>query len=312
MRIIAGEKRSRRLLAPEGMDTRPTADRTKEALFSILLSRLPGARVLDLYAGSGALALEALSRGAAFAVLADQSPKACRVIRQNIEALDYAVFQNHNVTMDKLISILDSNYDGEERLRQLLINRPNKFGNDNPSVDKIYRDIIVSCSDYVQQFRDSRGGQYCVSNLSQTINLLFGEFCGATPDGRLAGDPLSDNASPAGGRDISGPTATVKSVSNIDQLHTFDGTLFNLRFDPNGLEGERGTEIIEGVVKTFFDHYGEHIQINVVDDATLRKAMDNPEAYRGLVVRVAGYLAFFTDLDRNVQEDIIRRTAHSC
>ena len=229
-----------------------------------------------------------------------------------IEALDYAVFQNHNVTMDKLISILDSNYDGEERLRQLLINRPNKFGNDNPSVDKIYRDIIVSCSDYVQQFRDSRGGQYCVSNLSQTINLLFGEFCGATPDGRLAGDPLSDNASPAGGRDISGPTATVKSVSNIDQLHTFDGTLFNLRFDPNGLEGERGTEIIEGVVKTFFDHYGEHIQINVVDDATLRKAMDNPEAYRGLVVRVAGYLAFFTDLDRNVQEDIIRRTAHSC
>ncbi len=101
MRIIAGEKRSRRLLAPEGMDTRPTADRTKEALFSILLSRLPGARVLDLYAGSGALALEALSRGAAFAVLADQSPKACRVIRQNIEALDYA-------GRTKLLSLPDS------------------------------------------------------------------------------------------------------------------------------------------------------------------------------------------------------------
>lgn len=89
MRIIAGEKRSRKLLAPEGNDTRPTADRVKEALFSILLSRLPGARVLDLYAGSGALSLEALSRGASSAVLADQSQKACRIIQQNIDALDY-------------------------------------------------------------------------------------------------------------------------------------------------------------------------------------------------------------------------------
>lgn len=89
MRIIAGEKRSRRLIAPEGMETRPTADRAKEALFSILMNRLPGARVLDLYAGSGALALEALSRGAASAVLADMSPKACRAIAQNIAALDY-------------------------------------------------------------------------------------------------------------------------------------------------------------------------------------------------------------------------------
>lgn len=89
MRIIAGEKRSRKLVAPDGMETRPTADRAKEALFSILMQRLPGARVLDLYAGSGALALEALSRGAASAVLADMSPKACRAIAENIAALDY-------------------------------------------------------------------------------------------------------------------------------------------------------------------------------------------------------------------------------
>lgn len=89
MRIIAGEKRSRKLIAPDGMDTRPTADRAKEALFSILMPRLSGARVLDLYAGSGALALEALSRGAGSAVLADLSPKACKAIAQNIAALDY-------------------------------------------------------------------------------------------------------------------------------------------------------------------------------------------------------------------------------
>ena len=163
----------------------------------------------------------------------------------------------------------------------------------------------------MQQFKDARGGRYCVSNLSQTLNLLFGEYCGATPDGRLAGDPLSDNGSPASGRDICGPTATVKSVGNTDQRRTWDGTLFNLRFDSNGLEGEKGVEIIRGVIQTFFDHYGEHIQINVVNDATLRAAQESPDAYRGLVVRVAGYLAFFTDLDRKVQDNIIARTAHT-
>lgn len=115
----------------------------------------------------------------------------------------------------------------------------------------------------------------------------------------------------AGGRDLNGPTSTVKSVANTNQVRTWDGTLFNLRFDSNGLEGEHGIEVIEGVVKTFFDHYGEHIQINVVDDKTLRAAQENPEQYRGLVVRVAGYLAFFTDLDRKVQDNIIARTAHT-
>lgn len=228
-----------------------------------------------------------------------------------IEALDYAVFQEKLLTMDEMIRILDSNFAGQERLRQLLITRPAKFGNDRASVDKVCRDIIVACSDYVQQFKDARGGRYCVSNLSQTLNLLLGEYCGATPDGRLAGDPLSDNGSPASGRDICGPTATVKSVGNTDQRRTWDGTLFNLRFDSNGLEGEKGVEIIRGVIQTFFDHYGEHIQINVVNDATLRAAQESPDAYRGLVVRVAGYLAFFTDLDRKVQDNIIARTAHT-
>ena len=96
-----------------------------------------------------------------------------------------------------------------------------------------------------------------------------------------------------------------------EQVKTYDGTLFNLRFDSNGLEGERGTKVIEDVIKTYFDQYGEHIQINVVDDATLRAAQKEPEKYRGLVVRVAGYLAYFTDLDRTVQDNIIARTAHT-
>ena len=162
----------------------------------------------------------------------------------------------------------------------------------------------------VQKFKDSRGGHYAFCNLSQTVNISHGEVTGATPDGRLAGTPLSDNASPAMGRDIKGPTATVKSVAALDQVQNNDGALFNLRFDPKGIQGEKGLEIIEGVIKTYFDHYGEHIQINVVDTETLKKAQENPEDYRGLMVRVAGYMAYFTELDRAAQETIIQRTAH--
>ena len=134
--------------------------------------------------------------------------------------------------------------------------------------------------------------------------------CGATPDGRLAGEPYCDNASPTMGRDLNGPTATVKSVAAIDQSNFHDGALFNLRFDPKGIQGEKGIQIIEGVIKTYFENGGEHIQINVVDDETLKKAQQKPEDYRGLMVRVAGYMAYFTELDKAAQDTIIYRTAH--
>jgi formate C-acetyltransferase len=231
-------------------------------------------------------------------------------VTDSILGLDYAVFREKIVTMEHLLEALDNNFAGEERLRQYLLNRAPKFGNDNPEADRLCRDLVVGCSDYVQQFRDARGGRYCLSNLSQTLNVLYGEYCGATPDGRRSGEALSDNASPVNGRDLLGPTAAVNSAASLDQVNTHDGTLFNLRFDGSGVAGERGLEIIGGVVKTYFDRCGQHIQINVVDDAALRAAQRDPEHYRGLVVRVAGYLAYFTDLERKVQDNIIERTAH--
>ena len=231
-------------------------------------------------------------------------------LADSIIAIEEVVFKDKTLTMDELIQILDTNFEGQERIRQLLINKPAKFGNDDPYADGIARDLVTYVAREVQKFKDSRGGHYSFCNLSQTVNISHGEVTGATPDGRLAGTPLSDNASPAMGRDISGPTATVKSVAALDQVQNNDGALFNLRFDPKGIEGEKGLEIIEGVIKTYFDHYGEHIQINVVDTETLKKAQENPEDYRGLMVRVAGYMAYFTELDRAAQETIIQRTAH--
>lgn len=225
-------------------------------------------------------------------------------------AIEDIVFNDQTVSMERLICALDKNFEGEERLRQLLINKPPKFGNDDERVDGVARELLKFCADTVQSWEDSRNGHYSFCNLSQTVNISHGEVCGATPDGRLAGEPYCDNASPTMGRDLNGPTATVKSVAAIEQTNFHDGALFNLRFDPKGIEGEKGLSIIEGVIRTYFDQGGEHIQINVVDDETLKKAQQKPEDYRGLMVRVAGYMAYFTELDKAAQDTIIYRTAH--
>jgi pyruvate-formate lyase len=231
-------------------------------------------------------------------------------LADSIVAIEQVVFNDKTITMQKLIEILDNNFDGEERIRQLLLNKPPKYGNDNEYADSIVRDIVNWAADLVQEYRDFRGGRFDFTLMSQTVNVPHGQVVGATPDGRLAGQPLNDNASPMMGRDICGPTATVRSVASLDQVRFYDGALFNLRFDPRGVQGEKGIETIEGVIKTYFEEGGQHIQINVVDDETLRKAQAEPENYRGLIVRVAGYMAYFTELDKEVQNALIDRTAH--
>lgn len=227
-----------------------------------------------------------------------------------IEAVQRCVFEDHDVTMDELIEACDCNFEGHERLRQLLLNKPEKYGNDQPRVDATYREMMHHIADTVQQWPDARGGHYAFGIDSQTMNIPHGQVTGALPDGRRAGEPFCDASSPMMGRDVCGPTATVKSVAAIDQDVLQEGALFNLRFDPSGVQGAKGREVIRGVVKTFFDHGGEHIQINVVDNETLLDAQANPENHRGLMVRVAGYMAYFTELDKSAQDTIIRRTAH--
>ncbi len=231
-------------------------------------------------------------------------------LADSIAAIDTCVFRDKDITMDELIKACDNNFEGQERIRQLLLNKPPKFGNDNEYVDGIYREMMHFIADNVQQWPDARGGWYSFNVHSQTVNVSHGLVTGATPDGRKKGEPFCDNASPMMGRDVSGPTATVKSVASMDQGAFHDGALFNLRFDPRGVQGERGLANIEGVIKTCFQAGGEHIQINVVDTDTLKDAQINPERHKGLMVRVAGYMAYFTELDKSAQDTIIYRTAH--
>lgn len=227
-----------------------------------------------------------------------------------IAAVEKCVFEDHDLTMDELIAACDSNFEGQERLRQLLLNKPEKYGNNQEHVDSIYREMMHFVADNVQKWPDARGGHYAFGIDSQTMNIPHGKVVGALPDGRLVGEPLCDASSPMMGRDVHGPTSTVRSVAAIDQPDLQEGALFNLRFDPKGVQGEKGRDIIEGVIKTFFQEGGEHIQINVVDNETLKKAQVEPEKYRGLMVRVAGYMAYFTELDKSAQDTIICRTAH--
>lgn len=227
-----------------------------------------------------------------------------------IAAVEKCVFEDKDVTMDELIKACDTNFEGNERLRQLLLNKPEKYGNNQPHVDGIYKEMVQFIAESTQQWHDARGGYYSFGIDSQTMNIPHGKVTGALPDGRLAGEPFCDAASPMMGRDLNGPTATVKSVASMGQEKLHEAALFNLRFDPKGVAGEKGLDIIEGVIKTFFEDGGEHIQINVVDNETLRKAQENPENYRGLMVRVAGYMAYFTELDKSAQDTIIYRTAH--
>lgn len=221
------------------------------------------------------------------------------------------VYDDKKLTLTELTKILDSNFDNEERLRLELLNKAPKYGNDIAYVDDIACELVDYIADYTQTFKDARGGTYCFCNQSQTVGVTMGYKVGATADGRLAFTALSDNAGPAMGRDISGPTASINSLSkNMNQPKVLDGSLVNIRFDPTGVAGEKGLDILESVIKEFVEQDGLHIQINVVDNKTLIAAQKDPENYRNIVVRVAGYMAYFTELDRSVQDVIIARTTH--
>ena len=141
-------------------------------------------------------------------------------------------------------------------------------------------------------------------------HIPYGRICGATPDGRKKGTPLSDACSPAQGSDVNGPTATIKSVSNLEHINLVQGTIFNMKMHPAALGMSAGMAKWANLIRTYFDLGGWEIQFNVVSAETLREAQAHPEDYKDLVVRVVGYSAFFVELERVVQDDIIRRTEH--
>ena len=183
-----------------------------------------------------------------------------------------------------------------------------KFGNDDDEVDAFAREMAYTYTRPLESYKNPRGGIFQAGLYPVSANVPLGAQTGATPDGRLAYTPVADGVSPAAGRDIKGPTAAANSVSRLDHYIASNGTLFNMKFHPSALEGRSGLESFVALIRGYFDQKGSHMQFNVVSRETLRDAQKNPDKYRSLVVRVAGYSALFTTLSKGLQEDIINRT----
>ena len=194
-----------------------------------------------------------------------------------------------------------------ERIRELILEVP-KFGNDVAEVDEFARDVAYTYTKPLETFKNPRGGQYQAGLYPVSANVPLGAQTGATPDGRYAHTPVADGVSPSAGRDTHGPTAAANSVARLDHYIASNGTLFNQKFHPSALAGRQGLENFAALIRAYFDQKGSHMQFNVVSRETLLDAQKNPENYKHLVVRVAGYSALFTTLSRSLQDDIINRT----
>lgn len=231
-------------------------------------------------------------------------------VTDSLSAIKKHVFEDRLIKMGTLLDALGGNFKGEETLQLVLQNKTPFFGNDDDRADNIMRRVYDSLFNAIDGRPNTKGGRYHLNMLSTTCHVYFGKMLGATPNGRFAHMPESDGTSPSHGADRKGPTAVIKSLAKMDQFKS-GGTLLNMRFLPNVLAGDADLDKFVHLVRTYFRMNGHHIQFNVVDSETLKKAQKNPDAYRDLLVRVAGYSDYFVDLDIDHQKEIISRTGHS-
>ncbi|MCL6429471.1 MAG: glycyl radical protein [Anaerolineae bacterium] len=227
-----------------------------------------------------------------------------------LTAIEYHVFDQRTFTMGDLLQALRDDFRAHEAMRLQLLNRTPRYGNDDDRADA---NMVRAFEAYYQAIDgrpNTRGGRYCINLLPTTVHVYFGSVTGATPDGRRAGAPLSEGISPVQGADRRGPTAVIRSVAKMDHVRT-GGTLLNQKLTPQLLRTDEDLRNLVHLIRTYFALGGHHIQFNVVSADTLRAAQANPEAYRDLIVRVAGYSDYFCDLSRTLQDEIIARTEHT-
>ena len=233
-------------------------------------------------------------------------------ITDSLSAIKYHVFDQKNINMEKLKEVLKDNFIGHEEIRQLFLNKTPRYGNDDDYADDIMKLVFNAFYKEVNGRKNTKGGVYRINMLPTTCHIYFGLVVGATPDGRREKQPLSEGISPVQGADRLGPTAVIKSAAKMNQVKT-GGTLLNQKFTPQLLEGEKGIDSLAHLIRAYFKLGGHHIQFNVVSANTLRAAQKEPEKYRNLIVRVAGYSDYFNNLSKTLQDEIISRTEHqSC
>ncbi|MEA3461127.1 MAG: glycine radical domain-containing protein, partial [Bacteroidota bacterium] len=224
-------------------------------------------------------------------------------------AIRHHVFDKSTIGIDTYLKVLADNFEGHDEFRAALLYDTPKYGNDDELADQHASWVFEAFYEAVNGRKSPRGATYRINMLPTTSHVYFGKVTGATPDGRLAMEPLSEGISPFQGMDRKGPTAVLNSALKIDHLKT-GGTLLNQKFTPDFFKDERSIRKVTQLIRSYFRMDGHHIQFNVVSADTLRDAQKHPEKYQDLIVRVAGYSDYFNDLGPELQEEIIRRTEH--
>jgi formate C-acetyltransferase len=229
-------------------------------------------------------------------------------IGDSLAVIKQKVYDENKYSLTEMKHILDQNYDNYEDVRQEFINTVPKYGNDEPYVDQLVKQVGSDFCVEMKKIKSNRNGFFSPALQSSSTHVAFIGTIGATPDGRTKEMLLSDGGvSAAQGRDRKGVTALIKSVASIDHARATSGTLLNVKFSPATLEGDRGTGNMIALIRSYFSMKGQHIQFNIVNTKTLRAAQKDPDKYRDLVVRVAGFSVYFAEVDKMLQNDIIER-----
>ncbi len=232
-------------------------------------------------------------------------------LADSLAAVKKLVFEERRIEIDTLRAALAADFVGVETLRQMLCNRAPKYGNDDDYVDRIAIEMQRFFAEELREYRSPRGGTFRPGFWTVLANMGLGRLTGATPDGRKAGEPLSDSIGPSNGCDRQDTTAVLCSAGKIDQTLAANGTVLNLRLSPALVAGQGGVSRIGHLIKSYFDMGGGQLAITVVSTDTLREAQRHPDRYRDLLVKVAGYAAFFVELGEQAQNEIILRSEHS-
>ena len=230
----------------------------------------------------------------------------------SLGAMKKLVFDDGKLTMQELLEALEANFEGKEAIRQMCLHAP-KYGNNDLYVDSIGREIETFGVNLTRRYKSAFGGELDIRYVTITAHVPFGAILGATPDGRKAGEPVAEGVSPSQGADRKGPTASLASIARTKASGYKEraARLLNMKLTPSAVEGPEGTRKLMSLIRTACDMKMWHLQFNIINKDTLVAAKQKPEKYRDLLVRVAGYSAYFVDLTPKLQDEIIHRTAHS-
>jgi formate C-acetyltransferase len=229
-------------------------------------------------------------------------------VADSLAAIKKLIFDEKRFTMSELIDALDKNFEGYDALHGALLHAP-KFGNDIDYVDDIVGDILEFASSVLDRYEGIAGTKHTLAAMAGTGNFVMGSKVGALPDGRLSGKPLAEGGiSPSQGKNTSGATASMRSVAKLNHTAISGGSVFNMRFNPEAVDTDEKMRKFALMLRTYCETGGFHVQFNFLSAETLRAAQADPQQYRDLLVRVATYSAYFVELSKQVQDDIIVKT----